>query len=160
MKHIYITGSKGSDNYLVFVLRKRPFETEESLLRFKSMRQLGLDPISSYFPTIGQREGLNPALVSISEGGISLNQLWKMVGERGYDIISVTDNSPFFYKIEKGIPKSVSFIFWSSIILILLVIWAPFIYLKKYRREERPKEKIFSNLKFLKPVMLFSMIGI
>ena len=160
-KHIYITGSKGLDNYLVFVLKKRPFEPHEALLGYEVMHQLGLDPSSSYFPYLAQKRDLNPALVSLSYGGIGLDRLQKMVEDRGYDISPVTDNNPFFYKIHRGIPKPVSTILGSSVILILLVISIPFLSKRGALEKRNPsKEPKLFNRNILNPLILFSMLGV
>lgn len=162
MDQIYITGSQGTENYLVFVLKKRALGLQESLLRYESMHQLGFDPVSSYFPHIGERGGLNPALVSLSRGRITLAQLEKRVEEKGYDIRPVTDNSPFFYKIERGIPKQVSLIFGASLLFTLIVIGIPFVdrVREGMKTEGHPKRrKPFREIPF-KPMVLFILLGV
>jgi hypothetical protein len=58
----------------------------------------------SYFPYVRKMGVLNPALMALGSAKINLQDLEKMLWERGYDIHPVTDNSPFFYKFEKGYP--------------------------------------------------------
>ncbi|HSB07562.1 MAG TPA: hypothetical protein VLK23_20475 [Thermodesulfobacteriota bacterium] len=148
MNQIYITASKGLYNYLVFVLKKKAFEPGDSLLRYEAMLQLGLDPLSSYFPYIGEGKGLNPALISLSQGRMTIDQLEKRVEKSGYDIRPVTDDSPFFYKIEGGIPKPVSLAFWSSVILLFVVTGSPLLFWKGEMTRVR------------KPMALFTMLGV
>jgi len=159
MDRIYIVGS---NHYLVFVLKKTPFEPKEALLGFETMHQLGYDPALSYFPTIRKMGALNPALMALGSGKINLQGLEKMLSERDYDIHPVTDNRPFFYKFEKGIPPPVSLIFWSSIILLFLTVWIPPLYRRKgpVSTEGRSENKRSFDEKRLKPVVLFSMLGV
>jgi hypothetical protein len=72
----------------------------------------------------------------------------KRVEEKGYDLRPVTDNSPFFYKIEGGIPKPVSLVFGSSVILLFVVIGIPLLYWKG------------EMTKTVKPVAMFAMLGV
>jgi len=159
MDQIYIVGS---NDYLVFVLKKTPFEPKEALLGFETMHQLGYDPALSYFPYIRKMGALNPALMALGSGKIDHQGLEKMLSERGYDIHPVTDNRPFFYKFEKGIPQPVSLIFWASIILLLLTVWIPPLYWRKgpISTEGRSENKRSFDEKRLKPVVLFSMLGV
>lgn len=158
MNHIYITGS---ESYLVFVLKKKPFEKKESVLRYRTMKKVGLDPLLSYFPYIIKTGALNPALTDLGRGKITLETLENMVREKGYDISPVTDNSPFFYKFEIGIPISVSIVFWVSSILLLFTLIFYFI----FRRDKSEyfkinlKERGYFSQRTLQLTLLFSMIG-
>jgi hypothetical protein len=158
MTHIYILGS---DLYPVFVLKKKAFEPKEILLRYKAIDQFGLDPVSSYFPYVKQKGALNPALVALGQGEIQFNTLEKMVQEKGFDISPITDNNPFFYKIEKGIPHSVALVLGASIIILLLMVFVPSVLWKKslIRREAHAKEKKKFNQTEIKSIVLFSMLG-
>lgn len=159
MRQIYILGS---DLYPVFVLKKTPFEPEEIFHRFKAIDQFGLKPVSSYFPYLRQTKALNPALMRLGSGEIGLDDLKNMVKERGYDISLVTDNRPFFYKIERGVPGSVSLVFWSSMLIWLLIVLVPLIY---WKRGLIQPETHFENRKYfsqnrLKSIALFSLLGV
>lgn len=145
MNQIYILGS---DLYPVFVLKKKALDPKEIFLRYQTLHQYKLDPLSSYFPYIRQPGELNPALMALGSGQMSLNQLKELVSRRGFDISPVTDNSPFFYKIEKGLPNSVSLGFWLSAAMLLLIVGIPLLY----------KSKPFLH-PLMKSILLFSMIG-
>jgi predicted membrane-bound spermidine synthase len=150
MKQIYLVGS---EEYPLFVMRKTPFEPEEMLKAYASMVQLGYEQQSCYFPYIGHEGSLNPALVALASGRIGLTEFIKMVRERGYDISPVSDNSPFFYKFERGRPDSVSLVFWFSILLSILMICIPFLFKKRNSELE--------SLRYLiKPLLLFLLLGI
>ncbi|MGQ9647215.1 MAG: hypothetical protein ACUVWO_11850 [Thermodesulfobacteriota bacterium] len=150
MKQIYLLGS---EEYPLLVMRKRPFEPEEILKAYASMVQLGYEQRSSYFPYIGQEGMLNPALVALATGRIGLAEFIGMVSERGYDIRPVTDNSPFFYKFERGVPIPVSLILWFSVLLSILMIGIPFLLKKKNQDLD-----LFRYL--ITPLLLFLLLGI
>ncbi|MFQ5996546.1 MAG: hypothetical protein ACE5KP_02860 [Dehalococcoidales bacterium] len=163
LNQIYMLGLGSADIYPVFVLKKTPFALSEVLLRHEKMRQLGYDPILSYFPYIGEVGMVNPVLKDLSSGKLTLNDAERvMAKEMGIDISPVTDNSPFFYKIDVGLPQPVSLVFWLSIIMMLLVLLVPPLYWKwrPARKETHSGSKKSSNQNPLKSVVLFSMLGI
>jgi predicted membrane-bound spermidine synthase len=158
MNQIYIAGS---DEYLVFVLKKTPFEPMKVLPMYKALHRFELESTLSYFPYIRQGGAINPALMALADGKIVFEDFAKMVKERGYDISPVTDDSPFFYKFEVETPKPVSVVFWSSIILLVIIILLPLLYWKREatQREAFFKKKGFLDKGVLISVALFSMLG-
>jgi len=158
MSQIYIVGT---DEYLVFVLKKTPFKPTKAFHMYQAIHQFDLESILSYFPYIRKVGTINPALMALGSGKIVFKDLEKMVKERGYDISPVTDNSPFFYKFEVGMPKPVSLVFWSSVILFGLIILIPSLYWKKgaIQRETHLKHKRHFDKGLLRSVVLFSMLG-
>ncbi len=159
MNRIYIVGS---DDYLVFVLKKVPFEPIRVLPMYQALHQLDLESSLSYFPYIRQAGAINPALMALAGGKIVFEDFAKMVKERGYDISPVTDNSPFFYKFEVGTPKPVSLVLWSSIILFGIIILIPSLYWKRWvtRRKTSLKNTELPDKGVLRSAALFSMLGI
>jgi len=152
MSRIYIVGS---EEYLVFVLKKTPFTRAEVLLRYETMSRLGLDPGLAYFPLLGPEAALNPALTALGAGAISPAALVEMVRQRGWDISPVADNSPFFYKLEKGLPGPVSLMLRLALALWLLMACASVVLAwRSGRREATPQGG------FLRILALFSMIGL
>ncbi len=163
LNQIYLLGLGSADMYPVFVLKKTPFEPAQVLLRHEKMRQLGYDPLLSYFPYITQPGMVNPVLVDLASGKITFDDIKKgLAKELGIDIRPVTDNSPFYYKIDVGLPPPVSLVLWLSIIMMLLVLLVPPSYWKwrSPRGQACPKSKVSSNQSLLKSVVLFSMLGI
>ncbi len=158
MSQIYIVGT---DEYLVFVLKKTPFKPTKAFHMYQAIHQFDLESILSYFPYIRKVGTINPALMALGSGKIVFKDLEKMVKERGYDISPVTDNSPFFYKFEVGMPKPVSLVFWSSVILFGLIILIPSLYWKKgaIQRETHLNKKRYFDKDLLRSVVLFSMLG-
>ena len=157
MSQIYIVSS---DTYLLFVLKKTSLEPTEVSLGYQAMLRLKYDQKESYFPYIKQVGTLNPVLMALGSGKITYDDLENLVKKRGYDISPVTDNSPFFYKFENGLPKPVLRVFWSSIILLLLMILVPSLYWKRRatQTEIQPEKKYFNQI-LLKFIFLFSLLG-
>lgn len=163
MSQIYMLGLSAADIHPVFVLKKTPFELEETLLRHEKMLQLGYEPNLSYFPYLTVPGAVNPVLNGLSDGRIAFKDVERnMANSLGLDISPATDNSPFFYKMEVGIPQPVSLVFWPSVVLLLLVILVPLLYWKKksQRGETRPKDRRSPNQVPFRSVLLFSMLGI
>ena len=159
MNQIYIVGS---DDYLVFVLKKNPFDPLRVIPMYQTLHRLQLESSLSYFPYVGKMGAINPALMALAGGMIAFEDFANMVKERGYDISPVTDNNPFFYKFDVGMPKTVSLVFWSSTILLLIIMFIPALY---RRRNATQKEAIFKNTPFLdkglfRSAALFSMMGV
>jgi hypothetical protein len=158
MSQIYIVGS---DEYPVFVLKKTPLKPATVFRMYPALHQFNLEPILSYFPYIKQVGSINPALMALGNGQIVFGGFEKMVRDRGYDIRPVTDNRPFFYQFEVGIPKPVAIVFWSSAILMSFIIVIPHFYVRK--KSNRSKAS-FKNTRYIqkglpRSAALFSMIG-
>jgi len=159
MRQIYIVGS---DDYLVFVLKKAPFGPTEVFSMLRAMPQFELDPVLSYFPYIRHPGAVNPALLALASGTFALDDFVNIVKKRGYDISPVTDNSPFFYKLEVGIPRPISLVFWSSFTIFVLILWMPSLYWKNriLHEQNRPKRKARLCSPPFRPTVLFSMLGV
>ncbi|MDP7421411.1 MAG: hypothetical protein QGH40_06015 [bacterium] len=149
MKHIYILSSRYPN---LFVIKKTPFESAQMLPRYRKMRQLGYDLPSSYLPYFS--EGLNPVLTALSNGEIGIKDLEKNAKKIGFDTSPVTDNSPFFYKLETGLPQPVPQVFWLAVTMLLLVLLLPPL---SWARPKSKKSFTGTPLRF---VGLFTMLGI
>jgi predicted membrane-bound spermidine synthase len=158
MKRVYLLGS---DLYPVFVLKKAVFEATEMLVTFQAMGQFDLEPKTSYLPSIGRAAALNPALARLASGEVTLEHFIRMVKERGYDISPVSDDSPFFYKIGRGIPDSISLVFWLSIIIWLLIVLVPLLIWKEKTNRGRKGSNGGKGVALagFKSVVFFSMLG-
>ena len=163
LSQIYMLGLGSANVYPLFVLKKTPFEPAQVFLRHEKTRQLGYDPTLSYFPYLSEEGMVNPLLMDLGSGKIAFNDIEKnMAKEMGMDVSPVIDNSPFFYKIDVGLPPPVSLVLWLSIIMMLLVLLVPSVYWRwrSSQKETRPKGKKSSNQNSLRSVVLFSMLGI
>jgi hypothetical protein len=86
---------------------------------------MGYVPAGSYFPHLGPGEGINPALAALADGSRAIQSLEAIVRQMGHDISPVTDNSPFFFKFEPGIPRPVRWVLGISLIIFCLTIAIP-----------------------------------
>lgn len=154
MRHIYMVGS---EDYLVFALKKKPLDHQETAFLYQAMHPLGYNPGISFFP--GVRAPLNPALVALERGEKTAAELRALVKERGYDIDPVSDNNPFFYKFEKGLPKSVSLVLWVSATLLLLVAGVPLFKQRNYPRS-LPGNRPNRRRPPFRVVLLFAVLGV
>lgn len=152
MSHIYITGS---EDYLVFVLKKKPLDQRETTVLYRAMHDLGYSPGISFFPHLNAP--LNPVLTSLGKGWTTAAEIQEMVGQRGYNISPFSDNNPFFYNFERGLPKSVSLVLWTSSFLLLLIAAVPLCMKRSLSLQENRPHRL--GLLF-RAVLLFSMLGI
>lgn len=146
MKQLYLFG----DKLPLFVLRKMAFTEDEIRLRITEMQRLGFGDGIVFMPynKINAHDSVNKALLMVADGAVSIEQIIKATDK---DISAVTDDSPFFYKFEKGLPDNVLFLLYLSIILSILIAVLPFIIAKKQARN--------SKTDFLRPVLLFLLLG-
>ncbi|RJQ48428.1 MAG: hypothetical protein C4530_24725 [Desulfobacteraceae bacterium] len=159
MEHIYILGS---DLFPVLVLKKTPFSKEEIVPRFEEIFMFGFDPRSSYFPFIKDSRILNPALISLETGLSDFQRLEREAEKLGHEIGPVTDNRPFFYKFEKGIPKPVSAVFVISIVASFFVMTAPLLVRSKngYKRKGCLRNGRVPGRSPIPYAIVFLMLGI
>ena len=127
MKHIYTIGNK---MFPVFVLKKTPLTMQEAERVHEQMHERGLTTLSSFIPFIEQEvhlislgEGiyqqhpmLNQVLYMMSKGEVSAEDLIKMTD---FNLKAVSDNDPFFYKFNIGLPALLSFLLIFSTIAMI-----------------------------------------
>jgi len=163
LNHIYTFGlSSGETVYPFFVLKKTPFLPEQAFDRHEKMVQLGYEPTLSFFPFLEDAAAVNPTLKDLAGGELSFRQIEEVAREMRMDLSTVTDNKPFFYKIDVGLPQPVSLVFWLSFVLMLLVILAPPVYwnLRSARVRGQPRERRRTRHGVAPSVVLFVLIGI
>ncbi len=141
MQRIYTIGRKMKP---LVVLKKTPFTPQEMNLRHKFMHELNLDyPPSSYLPYIEQQtvvlenkkgklpftlKMFNETLMKLAEGDSSLNDV---IAASPIDLTPVRDNKPFFYKIEKGLPKDMRSLLRLVVLVNVLLIIVPIVFNRK-----------------------------
>lgn len=158
MKHLYTVGPK---LFPVFVLKNSPLTPEEAERVHLSMHRHGYLSLSSFIPFVQQvihsmplSEGiyyehymLNQALYLLSKGELSLDEV---IENATFDLRAVTDNSPFFYNFDLGLPSVVSLLL---VVSTIAIIWAWLV-----RRDSTKEEK--SLTKEILFLLLFSFLGI
>jgi spermidine synthase len=158
MKHIYTVGP---EVFPVFVLKKSPFTQQEAEKIHENMHKHNYSTHASFIPSIKQathaiplgeeiyqeHQMLNDALYLISQGKLSPDALLESAN---FDLKAVTDNDPFFYKFELGLPSILTFL----LILSAIAMTCGWLIKPGYLRESEAPGK---NLLFL---ALFSSLGI
>ncbi len=128
MKHIYTVGP---EYFPVFVLKKSPLTPAEAQTIHLNMHEHKYSTLSSFIPFIEQgkhimpmgegiyheHEMLNQALYLMAQGKVSPEELIKSAT---FEARAVTDDDPFFYKFELGIPSIVILLLGLSLIAIAL----------------------------------------
>ncbi len=112
MKHLY---TLSSGHMPTIVVKRSAYTREEADLRHQKIHTLGFDRGNFFVPYVRQvtqrvDEKLDPSLqwrmfdyvmVALADGTIRTEQL---VNAAVYDVSAVTDDRPFFYKFERGLP--------------------------------------------------------
>ncbi len=148
--------------YPFFVLKKTPFAPEEALVRHEKMVEIGYEPTLTYFPYIEDEEAVNPTVQGLASGELRLRQITEIAQEMGIDLSTASDNRPFFYKVDVGLPQPVLLVFWFSLVLMLLVLVGPpaYWYLISSRNRGQTKGRQSRKKGLTRSVFLFALIGI
>jgi len=115
------------------VIKNQPFDSLATNARHLISHRLGFDKGNLFFPYVPQltirpseRLGIDSEwrmfdqiLMYISEGKLTLDQL---VQSASLDLSPTTDDSPFFYKLELGLPKP--FGLFSGFVLLVFILLA------------------------------------
>lgn len=153
MESLYILGATPNP---VFVLRNGSFPENESLaIHAAATEWEGYNPNTSYFPHIGSTEKpVSPILYGVAHGQITPEDLIERVAEVGYDIRPVSDNDPFFYKLESGLPGSIRTVLVLSLVLLALVAAVLFVI------EDRGTKRPAGPGERFRDLTVFTMLGI
>jgi len=97
---------------------------------------------------------------ALAKGKISLVSYIKKIEEQGLDISPVTDNNPFFYKYQKGLPPNILNIFLIGIVIFIPTLIALTFFINKSLLNNK-KERINQSSFYLSTIiLLFFLIGI
>ncbi len=127
MEYLYTVGP---EMFPVFVLKKSPLTPEEAQRVHLNMHEHNYSTHSSFIPFIEQAKHpipladgtyyehfmLNQALYLILQGEASPDELVKIAN---FDLSAVTDDDPFFYRFDIGLPSVISFLLFFSTIAII-----------------------------------------
>jgi spermidine synthase len=167
MKHLYTVAS---DMMPAIVIQNQALAVEEADQIHKGLHSLGFDKGSFYVPyqqqvvTAGARLGVDKDLrmfdqflIDVADGKVSMPTLARSAR---LDVGVVTDNRPFFYKFDRGLPPPFgvfSFLLVIGLVTLLYLVFLP----KKAGTtpvtftgalRERPTLKLF--------LLLFSTLGV
>jgi hypothetical protein len=168
MKHLYTVASEMMPT---IVIQNQALTVEEADAIHQGMHKLGFDKGAFYIPfeqqvviPAGTRLGIDKELrmfdkflIDVAEGKLSMATLARTATR---DISAVTDNRPFFYKFERGLPRP--FGTFAFLLVMGLVALAYLVLLPKKvgtspasftgALRERPTLKLF--------LLLFSTLGV
>jgi len=153
MERVYTVGEEMMP---LVILKKNPFTIEESNKIHDSMHSLGLNTAQTYIPHIEQQvqniqheDGttmthymFNNSLVDLSKGKINTKDLVKSVY---FNISPVTDDRPFFFDNQPGIPNNLISLLLFALLVNLCVIFPPI----KFWRAQKNFTKLMSLFLFL-----------
>lgn len=117
MKRIYLVGD---EQYPVFVLQQRPIAPELVPAMYHMMIRQGYSPSSSYFPYVDRYGSVNTVLLDLASNRKTTIETYRRAMHLGYDVYPVTDNSPFFFKFEPGLPRPVKWVLWLSVVILIM----------------------------------------
>ncbi len=146
----------GKDYGPTVVIKKSAFTPDEvkSIAKTENSLPAGL-PHVTYFPYQSNPVGNeieNVLLNDLKDGRSSLKEI---IARNSSDISPVSDDSPYFYKVDKGVPDDFKYLLIVVSIIAVLSVIIPFMKIKsKSKKNRKEKEKI------LLPLFIFVSIGL
>lgn len=110
MQRLLVVQGAGHSGLPVFVLKKTPFTNDQISPMYLKASELGLTPV--YMPNVDEVP-LDPFLTGLADGSVSIDAA---ISQAPFEIAPPTDESPFFYRFEKGIPPTLSLLLIGTVI--------------------------------------------
>ena len=161
MKHIYMMAS---GLLPTVIIKNTPFKPDEIEKRYEVLQQLEFDKLffipyaQKMIPETGNQKNhtkrLDQVLLSLATDKLRLEQL--LEGSE-LDISPVTDDSPFFYKFERGLPQPFG-VFTFLIILAVGSLIALVLLPKVQKKSTLKKESFISKLRLYPHLKIFPAI--
>jgi len=167
MKHVYTLAIPLMPT---IVFQKQPFDSAAASARHEMLHKLRYDNGNYFVPMVDQiamkakapsgieSEWLmfDQMMVDLSRGNLTYEQL---VGAANFDISPVTDDRPFFYDFKKGLPTSLTSIFF-FVIFGIGVILAPVFRSANSKRQSKFLFRNVLKLKQLRKIaLMFFLLG-
>jgi hypothetical protein len=148
----------GSDYAPTIVIKKSAYTVDEVKAIAKVAESLPADvPRVTYLPFLNNPvngEVENILLQNIKDGQSSLAE---MIARNSSDISPVRDDSPFFYKVDKGVPGDFVNLLTATSVVALFSVIVPY---RKIKRKSKKNKKGKEKEKVLLPLLIFICIGI
>lgn len=169
MKHIYTIAA---DMMPALVIQKQPIDENKAQAIHGAMHLLGFDKGAFFIPNIaqqvikpGERIGVDKELrmfdqflVDISKGKLSMATLTRA---STIDLRPPSDDRPFFYKFERGLPSPFGFfLFLIVAFFAALIVLSSLKPTKTSRHSKRMLDQLRENPNLKKYLLLFSALGI
>ncbi len=168
MQHIY---SVDPGMMPTLIVKKQPLDSLEAQDRHAMMHLLNFDQGSYFVPfenqvVVGPSEQLglmdewrmfDQVLVEISRGNLTLETLLEIVP---FDLSPVVDDSPFFYKLDRGLPSPFGIFAVMIVVVIGLLTW-PLVFYRRYATSGHPLLKAIAMYPEMRIFLLvFFLLGV
>ena len=150
MKHITVLGD---GEYPVFILKKEPFECDRAYAMYQAARNKGYNLSASFFPLCNEAAYINRTLAGIAAGTYSFTAVVGQVEAMGYDVSPVSDDNPFFFKYDAGLPRAVVTVTVAAFILLGAVSALPLLFLGRKSKVGRSHRTVIVG------IVVFMMLG-
>jgi len=161
LNHFIILGNEYAPT---IVIKKSAYTVDEIKTIAQVVKSLPSDlPQVTYFPYLNNPVNNaieNVLLDGLKEGRSSLKEI---IAKNSSDISPVRDDSPFFYKVNKGVPDDYKNLLIAIFVIAVLSVIVPFMRIKsksKSKRNRKDKDKDKEKEKVLLPLFVFIDIGI
>ncbi len=129
----------------ILVLRNEPFTTGEIEEIYQNIKQMGMEPYHL-------KGHVEPVFFNQLRTGAK--EVHELAEELPFDISLATDNSPFFYNFERGMPDSLT----GLLVVVSIIAGFAFLYFTGTRNDLKSKKK--KHQKYWWPVATFTALGI
>lgn len=155
MQHVYVLGSFP---YPIVVIGKQAFSADTARHILQQIHSKDYSMAASYVPHMLQPGTGNPMLQALAQGHLSIPGMVDYVAGHGHDISAVTDNRPFFYKTESGLPKSLKVLAGTASGVAILALALPILFGLRRPAHIYPQAQK-TRQRFFHASLVFSILG-
>lgn len=144
LSHIIVIGA----DYAPTIVIKKNMFTADDIKRIEGITKT----LPKYFPPVTYLPynwgNIDNSIENILFKDINNNQisLVDCIAKNKSDISPVKDDSPYFYKVERGIPGDYLILFLSIALLSLIIIFVPIIKIKNTKKNNKNRQNLFIPL--------------
>lgn len=161
MLKMAVVESSGHPMFPVLILKKAAFAPTAAHNMLITSEKLGLVPV--YFPYASSEENakLDPVLVELANGKTDLASLIAIASQNQVDIAPPTDDRPFFYKFENGLPFELPQLLTGFMGLGVVIAFAYLLYWGRrlYAASKKVKETLSEKFSLFPP-FYFASLGL
>ncbi|MDG5766224.1 hypothetical protein QA596_02015 [Balneolales bacterium ANBcel1] len=141
------------------VIKKEAYRPDEISQRLDIIEQIpdGF-PRVTYLPYRWDMQEATPVNRFLDHIRNGVYPLPELIDLQPFDVSPVYDNSPFFYKIERGIPDTFRQLLLAILAVNLLVIGIPYVMIRKSRSKKERAHPVRSDVRM--PVWIFTCLGL
>jgi len=115
MQRVVVVEGEGHSDLPVFILKKTPFTDGQARLMYTKSMELGLMPVYAPYVNDGSFDQL---LSALAKGDVTIDYVISLMP---FEMWPPSDDSPFFYKFEKGVPLVLSQFLVGTIFISVVV---------------------------------------